>query len=115
MMEWYSQHNADDRGEDALGFEQADAGHGEEDEQEDLVLILVTHGAGCNALIGALTNQPVLLDVGMASLTMAVRREETPTLLPRHRGLICLISAHQHTRLAITTASGDAAAIWISV
>ncbi|POS86522.1 hypothetical protein EPUL_003965, partial [Erysiphe pulchra] len=41
-------------------------------ENTDLVVILVTHGAGCNALIGALTNQPVLLDVGMASLTMAV-------------------------------------------
>jgi len=37
-------------------------------------VILVTHGAGCNALIGALTNHPVLIDVGMASLTMAVRK-----------------------------------------
>lgn len=46
----------------------------EEDEDEDLVVILVTHGAGCNALIGALTNHPVLIDVGMASLTMAVRK-----------------------------------------
>ena len=45
------------------------------DEDEiDTVLILVTHSAGCNALIGAMTNQPVLLDVGMASLTMAVRK-----------------------------------------
>ncbi|KAH8804643.1 hypothetical protein F5884DRAFT_796759 [Xylogone sp. PMI_703] len=47
------------------------------DEDTDLVLILVTHGAGCNALIGALTNQPVLLDVGMSSLTMAVRKADT--------------------------------------
>lgn len=46
----------------------------EEDVDEDLVIILVTHGAGCNALIGALTNHPVLIDVGMASLTMAVRK-----------------------------------------
>ncbi|TVY26021.1 hypothetical protein LHYA1_G005506 [Lachnellula hyalina] len=61
-------------------------GHSEEiDEHEntDLVLILVTHGAGCNALIGALTNQPVLLDVGMASLTMAVRKP-TPASSPNH-------------------------------
>lgn len=49
-----------------------------EDEDTDLVVILVTHGAGCNALIGALTNQPVLLDVGMASLTMAVRKPPPP-------------------------------------
>jgi hypothetical protein len=57
----------------------------EEDEDIDLVIILVTHGAGCNALIGALTNQPVLLDVGMASLTMAVRkpsRRPTPASTP---------------------------------
>ena len=47
---------------------------GSEDDDVDTVLVLVTHGAGCNALIGALTNQPVLLDVGMASLTMAVRK-----------------------------------------
>lgn len=44
------------------------------DDETDTVLVLVTHGAGCNALIGALTSQPVLLDVGMASLTMAVRK-----------------------------------------
>ena len=50
--------------------------HEEDDENTDTVLVLVTHGAGCNALIGALTNQPVLLDVSMASLTMAVRRDD---------------------------------------
>ncbi|CZT21139.1 uncharacterized protein RCC_07000 [Ramularia collo-cygni] len=82
VVEWYSHHNADDRGEDALGIEQAE-NHSHVDEQEDqeeLVVILVTHGAGCNALIGALTNQPVLLDVGMASLTMAVRKDNPPPL-----------------------------------
>lgn len=82
LIHWYSQHNADDRGEDALGFEQADK-HNDYDmeDEEELVVVLVTHGAGSNALIGALTNQPVLLDVGMASLTMAVRREDAPPLV----------------------------------
>jgi hypothetical protein len=47
----------------------------DEDDDADTVLVLVTHGAGCNALIGALTNQPVLIDVAMASLTMAVRKD----------------------------------------
>ena len=56
-----------------------DGVHLEDDEEVDTVLVLVTHGAGCNALIGALTNQPVLLDVGMASLTMAVRKARTDT------------------------------------
>jgi broad specificity phosphatase PhoE len=46
------------------------------DEEEELVLILVTHGAGCNAMLGAMTNQPVLMDIGLASLSMAVRRDE---------------------------------------
>lgn len=54
----------------------------ESDDNTDTVLILVTHGAGCNALIGAITNQPVLLDVGMASLTMAVRKQKS-NLQPR--------------------------------
>jgi broad specificity phosphatase PhoE len=60
------------------------------DDDTDLVIILVTHGAGCNALIGALTNQPVLLDVGTASLTMAVLKASvtntpaaTPTSTPK--------------------------------
>jgi hypothetical protein len=55
------------------------------EDNTDLVLILVSHGAGCNALIGALTNQPALLDVGMASLTMALRKAtpvDTPSSTP---------------------------------
>lgn len=44
-------------------------------ETEDIV-ILVSHGAGCNALVGGVTNQPVLADVPMASLTVARRRAE---------------------------------------
>jgi len=81
LIEWYSQHDADDRAEDALGLEQAEKHH--EDEEEDLVVVLVTHGAGSNALIGALTGQPVLLDVGMASLTMAVRKENAPPIVAK--------------------------------
>ncbi|KAM5472244.1 hypothetical protein MauCBS54593_002835 [Microsporum audouinii] len=46
----------------------------DEDDDTDTVLIIVTHGAGCNAIVGALTNRPALLDVGMASLTLAVHR-----------------------------------------
>lgn len=61
----------------------------EDDEDEELVLVLVTHGAGCNALLGAISNQPILIDVGLAALSMAVRRQEprrpsVPVLLRRH-------------------------------
>lgn len=84
LIGWYSCESTDDRSEDALGVDQADrrpqSKHVEEEEQEDTVVIMVTHGAGCNALIGALTGQPVLLDVGMASLTMAVRRDDAPPI-----------------------------------
>ncbi|KAK7539790.1 uncharacterized protein J3D65DRAFT_568903 [Phyllosticta citribraziliensis] len=71
MVEWYQTHNAAEHPEDAVVETHDDL----EEDDEELVLVLVTHGAGCNALIGALTNQPVLLDVGMASLTMAVRKD----------------------------------------
>ena len=70
------------------------AGADNDEDDSDTVLILVTHGAGCNALIGALTNQPVLLDVGMASLTMAVRKHgagsehASSTQSPRRRSSI---------------------------
>lgn len=48
----------------------------DDDVETEAVVIMVSHGAGCNALIGAITHQPVLMDVGMASLTMAVRKPE---------------------------------------
>jgi hypothetical protein len=66
MIEWYQEHGT------AIN---QPADESISNDETDIVLILVTHGAGCNALLGALTNQPVLLDVGMASLTMAVRKE----------------------------------------
>ncbi|KAI1800378.1 hypothetical protein F4811DRAFT_33582 [Daldinia bambusicola] len=51
---------------------------GDEVEVENVV-VLVSHGAGCNALIGAITQQPVLIDVGMSSITMAERKPEFDT------------------------------------
>ncbi|KAK3306771.1 uncharacterized protein B0T15DRAFT_413273 [Chaetomium strumarium] len=52
---------------------------GDDDVEVEAVVILVSHGAGCNALIGAITHQPVLMDVGMASLTMAVHKPSKDT------------------------------------
>ena len=74
MMAWYKEHGCggpQDKIHEAIGASSED----DHEDDEDLVLILVTHGAGCNALLGAISNQPVLLDVGMASLSMAVRKE----------------------------------------
>ena len=52
----------------------------EEDVETEAIVIIVSHGAGCNALIGAITHQPVLMDVAMASLTLAVRKPNLDTL-----------------------------------
>ena len=76
MIAWYRNHDVEERRGSASGSMSSPRATAEStNDHVDTVLILVTHGAGCNALIGALTNQPVLLDVGMASLTMAVRKE----------------------------------------
>lgn len=45
-------------------------------DEEDIVLVLVSHQAGCNAMIRLLTGAPALHDIGTASLTMAIRREQ---------------------------------------
>lgn len=77
MIMWYRTHDLPKTPSGSPELQPQDQiGNGSNnDNDNDTVLILVTHGAGCNALIGALTNQPVLLDVGMASLTLAVRKE----------------------------------------
>lgn len=46
----------------------------EAEEEIENVVVIVSHGAGCNAIIGAITHQPVLMDVGLASITMASRK-----------------------------------------
>jgi hypothetical protein len=46
-----------------------------QDSPAQTVLIIITHGADCNALIGSLAGRSVLLDISTASLTMAVRRD----------------------------------------
>ncbi|KAI4199013.1 MAG: hypothetical protein LQ346_002645 [Caloplaca aetnensis] len=76
MVTWYQHNHTSLTTQDVIDGSGNDEDSTEKvDDTTDVVLILVTHGAGCNALIGALTNQPVLLDVGMASLTMAVRKD----------------------------------------
>lgn len=75
MITWYRNHDPSATLE-AMSDETREGRSPEAHDAEDVdtVLVLVTHGAGCNALIGALTNQPVLIDVGMASLTLAVQK-----------------------------------------
>ena len=113
MMEWYREHGPTPLKDPIAGFTFSDRPMATEelrpsapqitnfamnplpllngradDEEEELVLVLVTHGAGCNALLGAIQNQPVLIDVGLASLSLAVRRNHSrnpsaPTVFER--------------------------------
>lgn len=95
MMQWYREHGADMPKNQISGFMFREPlrltpvpaakratepfpsfdGGVDGDDDEELVLILLTHGAGCNALLGAISNQPVLTDISLASLSMAVRRD----------------------------------------
>ncbi|KAF3931332.1 hypothetical protein ABW19_dt0207353 [Dactylella cylindrospora] len=43
------------------------------------ILILISHGAICNALVGAMTHKPVLMDIGIASMSMGVHIPSAPT------------------------------------
>jgi broad specificity phosphatase PhoE len=85
---------------------QADSANGDD---EDLVVILVSHQAGCNALIRLLTGAPALIDVGLSSLSMAVRNDNEhsapePSSPTRRRGSIDLsISEYYDMRIIAST------------
>ncbi|EPE06566.1 phosphoglycerate mutase [Ophiostoma piceae UAMH 11346] len=67
--------------------EDEDADASDSDYIEESIVIIVSHGAGCNAMIGAITKEPVLMDVGLASLSVAARRpgrEELPSSRNRY-------------------------------
>lgn len=72
ILTWYRDHEPGTSGGEA----QNRTPSSEDDAATDTVLILVSHGAPCNALIGALTDSPVLMDLGMASLTLAVCKDD---------------------------------------
>lgn len=75
LIKWYWDNETPEKpvsqGAADAGFMTVDQ-EGEED--IETVVVIVSHGAGCNALIGAITHQPVLMDVGIASITMASRK-----------------------------------------
>lgn len=97
MLSWYGGHEPTELVR-TLSEGLPDPLDGSDDSETDTVLVLVTHGAGCNALIGALTNQPVLLDVGMASLTLAVRKNIDYTRLAPPSNPHSSISASRRRR-----------------
>jgi hypothetical protein len=85
LVDWYSTSDHPDHmvtktpttpGSGRFDGNVAENSDGDEDVEIENVVILVSHGAGCNALVGGITNQPVLADVPMSSLTMARRRTD---------------------------------------
>ncbi|CAG8411839.1 unnamed protein product [Penicillium salamii] len=68
MINWYREQDTP-----AHSMQSGPDGDAVETEPET-VLILITHGADCNALISSLNGHSVLVDINTASLTMAVRR-----------------------------------------
>ena len=102
MIDWYKAKGADFDSQDDEKLAGDEDLHADED--SDVVLVVMTHGAGCNALIGALTNQPVLMDVGMASLTMAVKKvSSTSTTLPFERPRSGSLSFQRRTSSVVDT------------
>lgn len=75
LVGYYSQQPQQGGSDGESGGEESGSESDPDDDVDDVV-ILVSHGAGCNALIGALTDEPVLMDVPMTSLTLAVRKDE---------------------------------------
>ena len=69
LLSWYKSPEPD---RDGMSSDPAQSPESKGD-GTDTILIIVTHSAGCNATIHALSGQPVLLDPGTASLSMAVR------------------------------------------
>lgn len=87
--------------------ESGEAAHEESDEEDvefdvEPVVIIISHGAGCNALIGAITHQPALMDVGLASLTMAVRRPDWQLKVPTTVGSAPSLPIHRCYDLVLT-------------
>lgn len=75
----------------------------EEEEEVDTVLVLVTHGSGANALLGAMTDQPVLRDIGTGSITMGVRTEGTPPRDLPVKFNVPIVASTTHLRNSNTT------------
>ncbi|KAJ5174180.1 uncharacterized protein N7482_000057 [Penicillium canariense] len=71
MVDWYRQQSDAHPDRSRAMFNGTARKHG----PAQTVLIIITHGADCNALVSCLAGRPVLLDIGTASVTLAVQRD----------------------------------------
>lgn len=80
MLSWYANHDPSipynrPRRHSQFLDNTGDSSAGDGEDAIETVLVIVTHGAGCNALISALKGETTLVNVGTASLTMAVLKD----------------------------------------
>lgn len=78
MVNWYRRQDGVDSGP----ADEVANGTAGTDSPAQTVIIIVTHGADCNALISCLAGRSMLLDINTASLTMAVRRDRLKSTTP---------------------------------
>lgn len=79
LVNWYAANETADNMVTSVGATESCPNESDsvgKEEDVETVLVLVSHGAGCNALMGAITHQPVLMDVATASLSMAVTKPD---------------------------------------
>lgn len=84
MVSWYSNHDPSiaynrPRRHSQFLDNTGDTGPTDEEDPMETVLVIVTHGAGCNALISAIKGETTLVNVGTASLTLAVLKDSEKT------------------------------------
>lgn len=75
MMQWY-RHPEDQVSSPSIVAKDAPPREGH---PKQTVLILVTHGADCSALINSLAGHPVMCEINTASVTLAVPRARLPS------------------------------------
>jgi broad specificity phosphatase PhoE len=63
------------------------------------VVVIVTHGAGCNSLLGYLSNQPLLTKVGLAQFLIAQRQAGSGWVLSSSSGAGTLSTSTSSTSL----------------
>jgi hypothetical protein len=69
LLNWYAQNDPV-----AAPDGPSDTAEGEADDEE-LIVVIITHGAGCSALLSAISGQPMLAQFKVTSLSMAVKRD----------------------------------------
>ncbi|EHA18312.1 hypothetical protein ASPNIDRAFT_128775, partial [Aspergillus niger ATCC 1015] len=86
MIAWYRDYESTSSGRPRRHSQMLDSSgeassRNESDDDTETILVLITHGAGCNALVSALSGEQSQVNFGTASLTLAVRNDHMPEMV----------------------------------